>query len=188
MAGPLPPTPDFDKMVSSYQDICIELAKGKNIPVIAQGDAILAALNQMNAKFDTQNARMDALERNMNRRFDQINQRINETNGRLDQMQEAFTNKFDRLGQRQAASDHNQFARLQNSMLESSDSALYAIHDNENNPIQGFPTTPKMISTMNNQNLSLLLGALNGPTTGNITDKRQRLKMMVGLAPLGLSS
>ena len=120
-------------------------------------------------------------------------------------MQATFTERFDRLDQTLAArwaylrgifdvvvlttwqpySNHNNVARLQNSILIHPNDALHALHHYwDNVPIDGFPPTAESINGMNAETLRIVLRALNAPSSGNVGQKRQNLRVMVGLKAL----
>ena len=78
--------------------------------------------------------------------------------------------------------DHNAFARLQNSILIAGTGTLTALHNPTTNvPIANFPATPNAIQQMSAARIGHVLGALDLPTNGSTAEKKERLRLYIGL-------
>ncbi len=76
----------------------------------------------------------------------------------------------------------NNVARLINSSLVDSDGQLSPLHNvATNEPIDRFPATPGAIKDMPAAALNTVLRALGMETNGGLEQKRQRLRVQIGL-------
>ncbi|OCK73650.1 hypothetical protein K432DRAFT_312332, partial [Lepidopterella palustris CBS 459.81] len=77
----------------------------------------------------------------------------------------------------------NSVARLQNSSFATSpDAALTALHTIEiNQPIDGFPVTPREVDRLSSVESHSILRALGLGSTGTLESRRQRVRMQLGL-------
>ncbi|KAF1817385.1 hypothetical protein P152DRAFT_17471 [Eremomyces bilateralis CBS 781.70] len=147
-----------DKCLREISNNCMRFAsefdKLQNLPVIDAGASILAALNRMEG---TLNSRFDALEA----RFDA---------------------RFDALETRQLASEQNAISRIQNSYLESPNSPLAPFHNVQTNTvIPNFPSTTHDLGRLNAGQLDTILEPLGLSIGGNTSQKRERLRVYMGL-------
>ena len=56
---------------------------------------------------------------------------------------------------------------------------MYALATNS--PIQGFPETTPVLSTMLSKDLNRILAELEMDTSGDVSEKRERLRAYIGL-------
>ncbi|RMD40081.1 hypothetical protein DV735_g5067, partial [Chaetothyriales sp. CBS 134920] len=149
----LGPQPNFEAMQLCINGFNAEVAKFPNIPAIAEGNAILMQLQQMQLQLQ------------------EIRHDLADLRGTMAQ---------DRI--RQNAIDHNGVARVENSRAARDNFELVAFHAlNTNEPIPGFPETPSQLSTLPGNQLDPILAALGLPGGGNIGQRRKRLAQHIGL-------
>ena len=76
-------------------------------------------------------------------------------------------------------------ARVQNSVLTRLTDRLEQLRNPSNNTaIEGYPTTPAEIATMEEARLNLVLQQLGLPTSGVRSTKEKRLRQNIGLTPI----
>lgn len=200
------PQPDFDLIEQGAK----ELGKIRNLPAFAQGQAILDAINQVCAHVDTklnQFNQLDARITQLDTQFTQINTQLNQLNTRVAQLDTRVTQNHNIVTQNHnnvtqqitqlnqdmtqgfadlrvglAATEHNTVARVANSHVDRSNVPLMALHDLATGvPIPGFPGTIAQITAMQGADVNNLLMALNLPVNGTVPERRQRLRLHIGL-------
>ena len=81
--------------------------------------------------------------------------------------------------------DVNNVARLINRTLVQPDEQLSPLHNvATNEPIDRFPATPEAIKDMPAAALNIVLRALGMETDGGLEQRRQRLRVQIGLKAL----
>ncbi|KAF2802981.1 uncharacterized protein BDZ99DRAFT_548313 [Mytilinidion resinicola] len=151
----LAPQPDFGSLSQGLQEAATELANSANLPALSQGNAIMQQMQKMN---------------------DQMQQNHQQTQR---QMQQQLRTDITTLRQ---ASVYNSAARLENSNIRKTDTAIIALHGPTINAnIAGFPATPAHLANMTGPALDRVLAALGQPTNGKTAAKKQRLRFYTGL-------
>lgn len=77
----VPAMPDFAAMAQSHQTLSSELGKFQNLPAVDNGLAIIQAINNLAARFDT---RLDAMDTRLDTMDARIDARLNLMNERID--------------------------------------------------------------------------------------------------------
>ncbi|KAI4144826.1 MAG: hypothetical protein L6R39_004029 [Caloplaca ligustica] len=85
------------------------------------------------------------------------------------------------LGARFDASETNTLARLHNSAINRLDIPLYPLHDQRNNPVDGFPENGRALMQLSGNELATILQAFGQATDGNVTAKQQRFRRFIGI-------
>ncbi|KEF57547.1 uncharacterized protein A1O9_05464, partial [Exophiala aquamarina CBS 119918] len=147
-----------------------ELEKLPNIPAIAQANALQHTLTQILAQITQINTRMDQMETRMDRM---------ET--RMDRMEA----KLNALSTQISTSEHNHMARVQNSLLaRTTDRLEPLLNPSTKTAIEGYPTNPREITTMEDARLISVLEQLGLPTNGGRLAREKRLRQSIGLPPI----
>ncbi|KAF2802987.1 uncharacterized protein BDZ99DRAFT_503650 [Mytilinidion resinicola] len=170
MAGVNPPQlggpqPNLGLLAHGLQEGATELANFANLPVFAQGDAIMQLMQQNHRETQRQMQQMQT-------QMQQMEQRI------VQQIQQLRTD----ITTLRQASVYNSAARLENSNIRKTDTAIIALHEPTTNAnIAGFPATPVHLANRTGPALDRVLAALGQPTNGTTADKKQRLRFYTGL-------
>ncbi|KAI7490419.1 hypothetical protein KC351_g653 [Hortaea werneckii] len=118
---------------------------------------------------------LDALDR-MDERFDQIEQKV----ANIEQNNANIT-------ARMSASDYNDIARIQNSLLSGPNDAITPLRNPSTNAaIPAFPATPYAINQLQAAAVNTLLTALEVGTDGSLAARRETIGSAIGLA-IGLA-
>ncbi|KFY47140.1 hypothetical protein V494_00161 [Pseudogymnoascus sp. VKM F-4513 (FW-928)] len=90
--------------------------------------------------------------------------------------------KFDVVTVRLKAVDSNNIARLSNCMLVDASSELAMLRNvDTNQPIEGFPQTPRDIAGLTGPVINSILRALGADDRGGIDARRKRLRVQIGM-------
>ncbi|KIW94299.1 uncharacterized protein Z519_05615 [Cladophialophora bantiana CBS 173.52] len=157
--NPFGPQPNLIVLADSIQATANEAKKLQNLPVFRDGNAIIAAIQNLGQQFNTQF-------NTLNRRFDQ------------------FEIKLDGLQTQMRASEINNLARIQNSYLSTSASPITPlVNILTAAEVPGFPAMSRHVARVEEPELETVLQALGlAPATGSVAAKRRQLRGLVGLA------
>ncbi|RMY32399.1 hypothetical protein D0866_06637 [Hortaea werneckii] len=105
---------------------------------------------------------------------------LNRVNERLDRIEQNLEN----ITARMSASNHNSVARTQNSLLSGPDDAITPLQNpSTNEDIPQFPATPRAIDQLQTRTIDPLLAALELATSGTLPNKKERMRIAIGLRP-----
>ncbi|OJD19482.1 hypothetical protein AJ78_00550 [Emergomyces pasteurianus Ep9510] len=161
-------TDGFKQAATGLSQASSELEKFRNIPPIAESSAILNQLSQMQSI-------MQQTQEHIQRNHQQTQQEIRDLRQNIDQLRSDVMIGFQTI-------EFNSVARLQNSAVRRSNVPLVAMRDYRTNTnIPNFPATSAHLSNMSGRALNDVLTALNLPTNGTLAEKKQQLRLYIGL-------
>ncbi|KAL9095012.1 MAG: hypothetical protein Q9165_002614 [Trypethelium subeluteriae] len=161
------PQPNFEAMNDHVQGLGEQLQRCSNLPTV-RGPAALVQIII---------AHMDGRFNRVDTQIDQVNTQINQVNTRLN-------TGFEEIRQRLDASEQNAVARVQNSLLNHRHETLTPlVNPLTNGPIANFPITSAHIDELDLDAINLQLTTLGKSIVGNMPQKRQRLRIAIGLTP-----
>ncbi|KAI6857980.1 hypothetical protein KC343_g7290 [Hortaea werneckii] len=114
--------------------------------------------------------------------FDTLN-RMDEQFDRMDERLDRIDQNCANITARMSASDYNDIARIQNSLLRGPNDAITPLRNPSTNAaIPAFPATPGAINQLPAAAVNTLLTALEQRTDGSIAARRERIGIAIGLA------
>ncbi|OAG36202.1 hypothetical protein AYO21_09596 [Fonsecaea monophora] len=185
--NPLGPQPDFNVLSQHLIAAANEINKAQNLPAITGGERILVELQQMRQEFRLELQQMRQEFRQENRQMRQeLRQELRQEIGQVRQeMRESTIAIRQDFATIMTASNHNNAARVQNAYLtDPANPLLPFVNPLTGAIIDGFPTVPKDIVRMNEQELdrvSQQLGIQAPVVTMSQAAKRRQLRVHIGL-------
>ncbi|KAI9778123.1 MAG: hypothetical protein M1816_004258 [Peltula sp. TS41687] len=171
--------PDVDVIVRASDDVGRALRKLVNVPALDQGSSLLQLFRD---EFSRQNSRIDRIDQTLT----SIREDIARQNLQTAQNFQALGQKIDGLDKKLDASNVNNVARAQNSMLMADDDLLTAlVNGSTKELIQSFPERPASIDRMTGPQLRAVLGELGIRSSRSMTvdGLKQSLRVQIGLRP-----
>ncbi|QUC16016.1 uncharacterized protein UV8b_00257 [Ustilaginoidea virens] len=156
--------PDFLEVASGLRVAADHLERCRNLPAEDDGARMAHTLQTMLE-------RIDAMERNMNRRFDQVERRM-----------DGFDRKQDDFDRKLTVSNKNLMARLQNSIVVHDNVALaplYSVITGE--VMERCPSTLADLERMSHQEVADLLRHSDEPVPRTIDQRRRQLRHAFGV-------
>ncbi|OCK91300.1 uncharacterized protein K441DRAFT_664946 [Cenococcum geophilum 1.58] len=128
------------------------------------------------------NTRVAQLDTRVTQNHNIATQNHNNVTQQITQLNQDMTQGFADLRVVLAATEHNTVARVANSHVNRPNVPLMALHDLATGaPIPGFPGTIAQITAMQGADVNNVLMALNLPVNGTVPERRQRLRLHIGL-------
>ncbi|KAF8536385.1 hypothetical protein BDD12DRAFT_807836 [Trichophaea hybrida] len=143
-----------------FSSLCDELGRLDNLPSVD----ILTQLRNLNDSI--------AVKAEMKK----VSEQLNGIKQRLATLEQATIDRF-------AAIEHNAYARHCNGKTASNwNQQYFTLRSISTQPIPNFPRTGYDLDRLDGATINGILTALNLPTTGDVQERRHRLKRWIGLA------
>ncbi|KEF57519.1 uncharacterized protein A1O9_05436 [Exophiala aquamarina CBS 119918] len=160
--NPLGPQPNLVNLSQGLRTAADEAEKLQNLPAFRDGDAIVAAIQDLHQQFQIQFQNLNNQFQNLNNQFQVFSQQLRT------QLQ---------------ASELNNMARIQNSHSATQLSPLTPLVNNLTAAqVPSFPATSRQIARMEGPELDAVIQDLGvGPAAESVASKRRQLRGLVGL-------
>ncbi|RPB25786.1 hypothetical protein L211DRAFT_56358 [Terfezia boudieri ATCC MYA-4762] len=165
--------PDFEQLQQGLTLATTQLAKLRNMPVFNMAARLDTMQQNMEARLDAVQQNMAAVQQNMATMQQNMATMLQNMNRNHEQLVEVFLR-----------SELNNIARVRNAKVSDALTQLEPLRDLHNNPIQGFPRTPRGITQMNEEQMNQLLNALGLAMEGTLMEKQDRFRHYIGLSIL----
>ncbi|KAG9793251.1 hypothetical protein KCU88_g570, partial [Aureobasidium melanogenum] len=161
--NPLGPQPNLVNLCHGLRTITDEAGKLQNLPAFRDGDAIVAAIQDLSQQFQNQFQNLGQQFQNLSQQFQIFSQQIRS------QLQASEINNVARIQNSHAATQSSPFTPLVNNLTAAQ--------------IPGFPATSGQIARMQGPELDAVIQELGiAPTAASVASKRRQLRGLVGLA------